>query len=444
MGLEEPPAEQPPSYSARDPVTPQDSGSTSITVTSPGTRKISDSSGAVYPSATQSDMQRDLMTSPNPSTGVGLGIHHAQNLIRGNEPRAGSAQSHRSTGINEKERMRLLFEQRDKQDISSRPSASSLGHTSANSSVMAAPPSTADGARSGDFLSAENEKDMMRRRYEAATRAVSYSNTGSISSHDSFQDHSPTQSPTSSAHDHSHSSHVAYHATRSDSQLQNGYDQMVNATASLRVETDPVQSQTYHSTAEEEKDLMRRRYEEAVATTVAEASPSSTGTVAGPSRQSRVLSALHNPPSERELPAPDDILSHGASSSRDSVYLTATQEKEQMRLRYEAAMQATHGAQKRQSLVPEANDSGHFRQPRVERQKITPPPLPAKPPELEQYKAILASPTHEMANLMYMNTGMVPYPMMYSAGVPGMPSMMDYSHMMNGYYPQQGGPYHTQ
>lgn len=445
MGLDEPPVEQPPSYSAQDPVTPQESSSASVTVTSPGTRHTSELPGATYPSANQQDVRRELMTSPDPSIGVGLGIHHAQNLSHGNELRTGSSQSHHSTGINEKERMRLFFEQRDRQDISSRPSASSLGHTSANSSVMAAPPSTAEGARSGDFLSAENEKDMMRRRYEAATRAVSYSNTGSVSSRDSFQDHSPTQSPTSSAHDHSRSSHVAYHATQSDSQLRNRFDQMVNATGSLRVETDPIRSYFQHSTAQEEKDIMRRRYEDAMAATAAEASPSSTGTVSGPSRQTRVLPASQNSPPGSESRAHGIAFDNGPSSSSETAYLTATQEKEQMRQRYENAVQATHGAHRRRSPTSEANDSGHFTQPRVERQNITPPPLPAKPPEVEQYKAILASPTQEMANLMYMNSGMVPmYPMMYPGVVPGMPGGMDYSQMMNGYYPQRGGPYQTQ
>ncbi|KAJ9108839.1 hypothetical protein QFC21_000159 [Naganishia friedmannii] len=444
MGLDEPPAEQPPSYSARDPVNPEESSSTATTVTSPGTRNTDEMPGAAYTFAPQQDARRDLITLPDPSTGVGLGIHPAQNLSRGIELRASSSQGHHSTGIDEKERMRLFFEQRDRQDISSRPSASSLGHASVNSSVMAAPPSTADGARSGDFLSAENEKDMMRRRYEAATRAVSYSNTGSVSSRDSFLDHSTAQSPTSSAHDHSHSSHVAYHTTQSDSQLRNGFDQVVNATASLRVETDPVPSHFHHFTAEEEKNSMRRRYEEAIAATATEASPSSTGTVSGPSRQTRMLPSSQASPSEGEYTAPDNAFGNGPSFNRESGYLTATQEKEQMRRRYENAMQATHDAHRSRSPASEADDCGHLTQPRVERQNITPPPLPAKPPELEQYKAILASPTQEMANLMYINSGMVPYPMMYPGGVPGMPGMMDYSQMMNGYYPQRGGPYQTQ
>ncbi|KAJ9093120.1 hypothetical protein QFC19_008463 [Naganishia cerealis] len=454
MGLDEPPAEEPPSYSPRDPVIPQENNApASITVTSPTAQNPSIPPGEPYTSTLQLRTSGHLITSPDPSNGVGLGIRNAQNFSRGDASRAGSSQSHHSTSVNEKERMRMFFEQRDRQDISSRPSASNLSHTSASSSVMAAPPSTAEGARSGDFLSAENEKDIMRRRYEAAARAVSHANTGSVSSRGSFQDHSPKRSPTSSTFDHSRSqsSHVAYQTTENDNQLRNELDQVTKATASLHVDIEPTQSYTYHPSTEEEKNMMRRRYEEAMAATAHETSPSSTSTVPGPSRRNHVTPNSQEPVSQPELQSVDTTFANKSSISQGSGYMTASQEKEQMRQRYETAMQATRQVHRSQSSASNTNDSGVFTHPRAERQQTTwsdpnvaePPPLPAKPPEIEQYKAILSSPTQEMAYPMYINNGMVPmYPMVYNypSGVPG----MDYSQMMNGYFPQRGGPYQMQ
>lgn len=452
MGLNELPQEEPPSYSPRDPASAhqQSTSSASVVVTSPTTDRLSASRGSVF------------STAPPPMTS-----EHAEGIRQIEQDRAfydsqpafnsnalgfRGAQSHDFlvSSTDEKERMRMLFEQRDQQQgISSRHSASSLGHTSGNSSCMAAPPTTAHGTRSAEFISAETEKDIMRKRYEAATRAVSGGHAGSASSRSSFQDHSPRESSMSS-HDHSQSDHFAYQTAQQEKdQMRNRYEEAVHATSSLRIESEPWQSSSFdkYASADEEKSTMRQRYEEAVAAAERQNSESSANTLSGPSQL-----ALTSPPAvvsrQRSGTPTSSAESARGSHARGNSYMSASQEKEQMRQRYEAAVRAT---QKIKQAESQDSDSGHFRQARVSAQhrvspecvSSEPPPLPARPPEVEQYKAIISSPTEEMANpFFHMNSGIMPMPMpMYPVMFPG-PGIfpdIDYTQGLNSYHPPPPG-----
>lgn len=436
MGLDETPQEEPPSYSPRDPANEQQqsSGSTSILVTSPSSHGAPVLQGQAYSTATPPSASA---IAPSERQSVGLGI---RNTPTTDDQAVGQTQNLSATSAEEKERMRLFFEQQDRgQNISSRPSASSLGHTSGNSSCIAAPPTTAHGTRSSEFFSAETEKDIMRRRYEAATRAVSGGHGDNSSRRSSFQNHSPMRSSISSSHDYSHSSHYAYQTAQQDQeQVQDRYEGVVNATSALRIEAEPP-ANTYYN-AKEEKDIMRRRYEEAIAAAERQNSESSVNTIPGPSR----LASQALPSATVMSHDGSRSLSSDASCQMETTYPSASEEKEWMRQRYEAAIRAQNSKEAKHA----DSDSGHF-DPRQGRSRGSsvggeltmsqPPPLPAKPPEIEQYKAILSSPTEEAVNpFMYMNSGMMPLFPMFPLAVPG----IDYSQAANGYYYQPRGDQH--
>lgn len=184
---------------------------------------------------------------------------------------------------------------------------------------------------------------------------------------------------------------------------------------------------------------MRQRYEEAVAAAERQNSASSANTIPGPSRLGHVSPAGNADISRQRSGTPTGSDgSRAALRARDS-YMTASQEKEQMRQRYEAAVRATQSTKQAESLD---SDSGYFRPTRPleqdtrfeERSSTEPPPLPARPPEVEQYKAIISSPTEERANaFLYINSGMMPmYPMMFPGPVP-VPGI-DYTQGLNSYY----------
>lgn len=451
MGLDELPQEEPPSYSPRDPASEhqQSTGSTSIVITSTIDRRSgsrASASSTAYPGMTR----EHIHTSENPQNESGYAPHNAEATLQPDAPgfQGTTGPDFLESSAGEKERMRMLFEQQDRQQgISSRPSASSLGHTSGNSSCMAAPPTTAHGTRSADFMSADTEKDIMRRRYEAATRAVSGGHPGSLSSRSSFQGHSPRQSSIASSHDNSQGSHFAYQTAQEEKdQMRTRYEEAVHATSSLRIESEqlPTPLPDRYASADEEKSMMRQRYEEAVAAAERQHSQSSANTLPGPSRVV-ITSPSHGAgvPGERSGTSIGSGSSTKASHDRSDSYLSAAQEKEQMRLRYEAAVRA-------QNVKPSEShesDSGHFRPARqvereqrsVERVSSQPPPLPARPPEVEQYKAIISSPTEEMANpFFYMNSGMISIPMpMYPVMFPGSGAFpnMDYTQPFNSNHP---------
>lgn len=449
MGLDELPQEEPPSYSPRDPASEhqQSTSSASVVVTSPTTDRFSGSRGSVFsttlPPLTSEHAERNTQLEQDQA------IYNPQPTFNSDALGFRGTQSHDflESSTDEKERMRMLFEQRDRQQgISSRPSASSLGHTSGNSSCMAAPPTTAHGTRSAEFISAETEKDIMRRRYEAATLAVSDGHAGSTSSRSSYQDHSPRQSSISSSHDLSQSSHFAYlTAQQEKDHMRNRYEEAVQATSSMRIESEPWQSSSSarYASADEEKSVMRQRYEEAVAAAERQNSESSATTLPGPSRLALTSPSTVVAHQRSGTPTSRNDSTKG-SHGRGNSYMSASQEKEQMRQRYEAAVQATQNIKQAES---QDSDSGHFRQAHTgaphrvspERVLSEPPPLPARPPEVEQYKAIISSPTEEMANpFFYLNGGMMPMPMpMYPVMFPGPGTFpdMDYTQGRNSYHP---------
>ncbi|GHJ85796.1 hypothetical protein NliqN6_2198 [Naganishia liquefaciens] len=458
MGLDEAPQEEPPSYSPRDPANQQQQSatSTSILITSPSTQGAPVLQGQAYSTATSPLASASPIVLSIPS-GVGLGIRgstdaHDFDTETRETPNASS------TSADEKERMRLFFEQQDRmQDISSRPSASSLGHTSGNSSCIAAPPTTAHGTRSSEFLSAEIEKDIMRKRYEAATRAVSAGGHGGSSSRrSSYQHDSPRQSSISSSHDYSHSGHYAYQSARQEKEeVQESYEDGVNAIAALRVEAVPRQQTELYRSAQDEKDLMRQRYQEAVSTTERQNSESSTNTIPASSLRlkpialSSTAGSSRNPSQEVSVVPDND-----RSPQTETSYLTASQEKEQMRQRYEAAVRAAQNSTAARSAdrssshdhksQSEGNDYDYQKQSQVRSQAREsesstpgPPVLPPKPVGIDQYKAILSSPIEEAGNpFLYMGGGMMPmYPTMFPGPIAG----IDYAQAANCYYPQARG-----
>lgn len=233
--------------------------------------------------------------------------------------------------------------------------------------------------------------------------------------------------------------------------MQDRYEEDANATAALRVEEEPWQSTNKYRSAHEEKDLMRRRYEEAVAAAERQNSESSVTTIPGPSRltsnaMSSAVGSSRDRSQTRSAPGHDD-----ASRQTETMHLTASEEKEQMRQRYEAAVRA---AQNSKDTKPSDTDSGNFhysetqdgsrdRREASDERMSEPPPLPAKPFEVEQYAKILSSPAEEPVNpFMYMNSGMIPmFPAMFPGPIPG----MDYSQAANGYYYQpRGDPHQAQ
>lgn len=453
MGLDELPQEEPPSYSPRDPAREhqQSTSSASVVVTSPTTDRRSGSRGSVFSTNLPGLNAERGDTSRHPQSGAESALYNPQPTSNPDALGFHGTQGpdFLESSADEKERMRMLFEQRDRQQgISSRPSASSLGHTSGTSSCMAAPPTTAHGTRSAEFISAETEKDIMRRRYEAATRAVSGGHPGSMSRRSSFQSHSPRQSSISSSHDNSQGSHFAYQTAQEEKdQMRNRYQEAVHATSSLRIDSEPgpISSLDTYASADEEKSMMRQRYEEAVAAAEQQHSESSANTLSGPSRLALSSSLeITGVPGERSGTSVESGSSTKASHDKGDSYMSASQEKEQMRARYEEAVRATQNIKPTESYE---SDSGHFRHSRrieqdhasPERGSSQPPPLPARPPEIEQYKAIISSPTEEMANpFLYMNSGMFPMPMpMYPVMFPGAGAFpnMEYAQGMNSNYP---------
>lgn len=455
MGLEETPQEEPPSYSPRDPASQrqQSANSTSILVTSPSSPRAPVLQGQAYSTVTP-PLAFGNSIAPSDTSAVGLGIRSTADTERPG-PGTGEAQYLSSTSAEEKERMRLFFEQQEQmQNISSRPSASSLGHTSGNSSCIAAPPTTAHGTRSSEFLSAETEKDIMRKRYEAATRAVSAGHRdGDSSPRSSYQNDSPRQSSISSSHDYSRSGHYAYqNAHQEDEQMPERYEETANATAALRVEAESRRQIGIYQSAQEEKDLMRQRYQEAIAAAKRQNSESSVNTIPGPSHLQPDANSSMTGPSGDMYQGQSVVLGDEAPRQTESSYLTAAQEKEQMRQRYEAAVRAAQNSKATRSAdlgsghhgYSQSEDPNHDRQNRsrdpsedVGPPTSGPPVLPPKPVGIEQYKAILSSPIEEVANpFIYMNAGMVP---MYSTMFPGPVPGMDFTQAANGYYYQTRG-----
>lgn len=234
------------------------------------------------------------------------------------------------------------------QGIDSPIQAASLSSASASSPVTAGLSSSAP--MPTQYLSAEQEKDIMRKRFEEASAKVA-------------QTRGPDAAPVASA---SSSSRPPFSLTTAPPQPSG------------------------HLTAEQEKDLMRKRYEEATA------------------------KVAHRRPSPPPLPPRDEApppLATGSApqatraptseaNASTSEFMSAAEEKDLMRRRFEEATSRVRTTSSRgdplASNRPISSDVGAGTSRAIANQ-AAPPPLPAKPAALADY-ATLLSPAPAQSN----------------------------------------------
>ncbi|GMK58139.1 hypothetical protein CspeluHIS016_0501710 [Cutaneotrichosporon spelunceum] len=192
-----------------------------------------------------------------------------------------------------------------------------LGSSSSNARVE--PPVSAA------YMSAAEEKDMMRKRYEAATNAVNSDTLGSSSSN------ARVEPPVSAAY---------MSAAEEKDMMRKRYEAATNAvnsdtlgSSSSNARVEPPVSAAYMS-AEQEKDIMRQRYEEATnaVNRAADSSPSQVDT-------SQFVQVATSPSRASSQPGPSIPVaaSDDPGPRIPAAYMSAVQEKEAMRKRYEEA-----------------------------------------------------------------------------------------------------------
>lgn len=210
--------------------------------------------------------------------------------------------------------------------------------------------------------------------------------------------------------------------------------------------TQTVSARKAYPTSEEEKDAMRRRYQEAEKATVIHQLHNGPKTPPTPSSTDRPRS-LHLP-SFRDMAAPSR---EGSSSSSGllAAYPTADEEKERMRRRYQEATEVSMSRNGAAMYSPDrasAHDSaydvpadGRGKGKAVASSSDAPaavvpheaPPLPPRPPS--EYQQLL-SPTMAPLPPVGMGIGMPPGAIMYPAGYYGYGMMSPTgTHMMYGY-----------
>lgn len=196
------------------------------------------------------------------------------------------------------------------------PPASNAGH---NRMPSQTPQQTPNQTPQKAYMSAAEEKEMMRRRYEEATNKVARATgVGSGSSSDRAQSPPMTQSPP---------------AAQSP-------------------------EQKLYMSAAEEKEMMRRRYEEAT-NRVASATGSPAAAAVASGSGARAGTASPTPQRENSVPA---------------AYMSAAEEKEMMRRRYEEATRRVASSTCAPDVASGSNGSNGTAQPVRQQSAGSPPP----------------------------------------------------------------------
>lgn len=297
----------------------------------------------------------------------------------------------------EKDLMRRRFEEAERKVNNSvgGPSANGHLHTSSMSSVTASASggSSQPSSQSAPYLSAAEEKDLMRKRYEEATRKVAPVTND-------VPPTAPVAAPAPSAYmsaaeekDLMRKRYEQAHKRVVSSSMSQGsfsgpassaghdnqpppteepipYDELFGASSGSANTSGPPATKPTTSTymsAEDEKDLMRRRFEEAENRV---------------KNSTEVAAAASSP---RSVTASEQPATHTSGPS-SSGYMTAKQEKDAAKQRYEAAQGAVSRTVEDRpgaSRTGSGGGSGSGYQPRWSSTPLPdgpPPPLPSRPP----------------------------------------------------------------